>query len=95
MKQKEIFMMYLNNNRDRLEEDVRELRQRLRYRDCDAIDCVELMLAQERLLAFEEFAVNARAILKLSEACSVTSASDEDVNAYARYRINKERNKYK
>ena len=93
MKQKEIFMAYLNNNRDRLEEDVRQLRQRLRYRDCDAIDCVELMLAQERLLAFEEFATNARSISKLSVPEPMTYVSI-DTN-YAKYRVNKERNKNK
>ena len=93
MKQKEIFMAYLNNNRDRLEKDVRDLQHRLQYRDCDAIDCVELMLAQERLYAFEEFAKNARSILKLSVPEPMTYVSI-DVD-YAKHRVNKERNKNK
>lgn len=93
MKQKEIFMAYLNNNRDRLEADVRELRQRLRYRDCDAVDCLELALAQERLYAFEEFASAARSILKLSVPEPMTYVSI-DTN-YAKHRVQKERNKNK
>ena len=42
-------MAYINNNRDRLQEDVRQLQQRLRYRNADAVDCLELSLALERL----------------------------------------------
>ena len=76
MKQKEIFMAYLNNNRDRLEKDG-----------------VELMLAQERLYAFEEFAKNARSILKLSVPEPMTYVSI-DVD-YAKHRVQKERNKGK
>lgn len=86
-------MAYLNNNRDRLEKDVRDLQHRLRYRDCDAIDCLELMLAQERLYAFEEFATNARSILKLSVPDPMTYVSI-DVD-YAKHRVQKERSKGK
>ena len=47
MKQKEIFMAYINNNRDKLQEDVRQLQQRLRYRNADAVDCLELALKED------------------------------------------------
>ena len=72
MKQKEIFMAYINNNRDRLQEEVRQLQQRLRYRNVDAVDCLELSLALERLNAFEDFSKSAMAILKLSVPDPVT-----------------------
>lgn len=93
MKQKEIFMAYINNTRDRLQEDVRQLQQRLRYRECDAVDCLELALAQERLYSFEEFARSSMAILKLSVPEPMTYVSI-DTN-YAKYRVEKERNKGK
>ncbi len=93
MKQKEIFMAYINNNRDKLQDDVRKLQQRLRYRDADAVDCLELALALERLNAFEDFSRSAIAILKLSVPDPVTYVSI-DTN-YARDRIERERNKGK
>ena len=93
MKQKEVFMAYLNNKRDWLQEDIRKLQQRLRYRDADAVDCLELALARERLSAFEEYAADSMAILKLSVPDPVTYVS---INPnYARDRIERERNKGK
>ena len=65
--QKEIFYQYLLNERDRLEEDVVQLRQNLRMRkEIDAIDCLELALAMERLSAFIDYTDHALAIFKLS-----------------------------
>lgn len=64
--QKEIFYQYLMNERDRLEEDVAQLRQNLRMRKVDAIDCLELALAMERLSAFIDYTDHALAIFKLS-----------------------------
>lgn len=93
MKQKEIFMAYLNNKRDFLQEDIRKLQQRLRYRDADAVDCLELALARERLSAFEEYATDSMAILKLSVPDPVTYVSIE--SSYARNRVERERNKGK
>lgn len=64
--QKEIFFQYLLNERDRLENDVAQLRQNLRMRGIDAVDCLELALAMERLSAFVDFSDHAIAIFKLS-----------------------------
>lgn len=94
MKQKEILMAYINNTRDYLQKDIRELQQRLRLRsDCDAIDCLELALAKERLIAFEEYVEHTMAILKLSVPEPMTYVSI-DVD-YAKHRIKQERNKGK
>ena len=93
MKQKEIFMAYINNNRDRLQEDVRQLQQRLRYRNADAVDCLELSLALERLIAFDAFSKSAMAILKLSVPDPVTYVSID--SSYAKKRVERERNKGK
>lgn len=93
MKQKEIFMEYINNKRDELEEDVRKLQQRVRYRDVDAVDCLELSLALERLNAFIDFSNSAIAILRLGVPEPITYVSI-DTN-YARSRVERERNKGK
>lgn len=97
MKQKEIFLSYLTNKRDKLEKDIFQLQLRLTKREADAVDCLELALARERLIAFEEYYNEAVAILKLSVPDPVTYVSFKsglDVN-YARYRIKLERNKGK
>ncbi len=65
-RQKEILMMYLMNTRDRLENDVVNLRQQLRYRNVDVVDCLELLLSLERLNIFNEIEKNVRALLNLS-----------------------------
>lgn len=65
--QKEIFFQYLLHERDRLEEEVIQLQQNLRMRkNIDAVDCLELSLALERLSAFIDFSDHAIAIFKLS-----------------------------
>lgn len=65
--QKEIFFQYLLNERDRLEDEVVQLRQNLRMRNgVDAVDCLELALAMERLSSFIDYSNHAIAIFKLS-----------------------------
>ena len=93
MKQKEIFMTYIVNMRDKLENDVRRLQQQVRYRDVDGVDCLELQLALERLNAFNEFANSAIAILRLAVPEPMTYVSI-DTN-YARSRIERERERNK
>ena len=46
-------MEYILFEMTRLEQDVQHLRQNLRYRDVDVVDCMELMLALERLVVFK------------------------------------------
>lgn len=89
MKQKEIFIEYINNKRDDLEEDVRKLQQRVRYRDVDAVDCLELSLALERLNSFIDFSNSAIAILRLAVPEPMTYVSI-DTN-YAQSRLARER----
>lgn len=64
--QKEIFFQYLMNERERLEDDVQKLRQTVRMRNIDAVDCLELLLAIERLNAFNDFFSHSIAIFQLS-----------------------------
>lgn len=64
--QKEIFFQYLLNERDRLENELEVLRHNIRYRNIDAVDCLELIIAMERLNSFADFTAHAIAIFKLS-----------------------------
>lgn len=63
--QKEIFYQFLLNERARLEKEVAQLRQSLRMREVDAVDCLELALTMERLNAFIDFSSKAMAIFDL------------------------------
>lgn len=65
--QKEIFYQYLLNERDRLEDEVVQLRQNQRLKkNIDAVDCLELALAMERLSAFIDYSDHAIAIFNLA-----------------------------
>jgi hypothetical protein len=64
--QKEIFYQYLLNKRDSLEIDLQRLQQQIRYRNVDVIDCLELILAMERLNSFCDYFNHAVAIFGLS-----------------------------
>ena len=61
----EILAEYLYKERNRLEIEVAQLQENIRYRRISSVDCLELIIAQERLSAFLEFSSNVRAILRL------------------------------
>lgn len=69
MRQKEIEFLqaYFLNYLTVLEGDVTQIRNNLRFRSVDQVDCLELALALERLQAFKEFSKNVRAILRITE----------------------------
>lgn len=71
--QKEIFYQYLLNERDRLEADVISLKQNLRYKTIDTVDCLEYMLALERYNSFCNYFAHAIAIFKLSCPADVSA----------------------
>lgn len=64
-KQKDIFGAFVYNQRMFLQDQIHQLQQNLRYREITFMDCIELMLAQERLNSFNEFVANVNAILKI------------------------------
>lgn len=67
MRQKEIenLFEYFINNITYLEQDVQKLQQSVRYRSIDAVDCLELCLALERLTVFKKFSSDVRHLLRL------------------------------
>lgn len=67
MREREIvlLMQYIMNNQQRLEEELRELQNNLRYRKVDVNDCVELMLCKERFETFTRVTKDIVALLHL------------------------------
>lgn len=55
MRQKDFLLLYIINTRTKLENDVRILQNAVVRRSVDEVDCLELMLAIERLSSFNEF----------------------------------------
>ena len=97
--QKEIFYQYLLNERERLEYEVVQLRQNQRMKkNIDAVDCLELALAMERLSAFIDYSDHALAIFKLNVPTDYrASIVNIDYSAYkqAAERLKKELKKEK
>ncbi len=63
--EKEALGMYLMRKHQQLENDLTVRRDVVRWRDADEVDCMELMIARTRLLAFKEFMADICALLKL------------------------------
>lgn len=55
------------NNRNRLEDEVRELQTNLRFRKIGVSDCIELASALERLDTFKQVTKDIRTLLKMCD----------------------------
>lgn len=64
-KQRELWASYKYNHRCYLANDVERLQQTIRYRKIDPVDCIELIIALERLAAFDEFVKDTEIIFSL------------------------------
>lgn len=60
-------MQYFINQEIRLEDELTELRNRIRFRRIGIEDTVEMMLTMQRLDDFKEFSRNVCAILHLGK----------------------------
>lgn len=65
-KQLDIYGAYVYNQRCRMEDDISTLQQNLRWRKISVLDCLELIIAQERYNAFCEFVADVNFILKIN-----------------------------
>lgn len=63
--EKELLLAYFVNEDARLEAEYIELRNRVRFRKIDISDNVEMMLLQQRIADFQEFALVVMRLLKL------------------------------
>lgn len=64
----DLLLEYFYKERTRLENDIKQLQDNIRFRRVSTIDCLELIIAQERLAAFMDFSNNVRALLRLRYA---------------------------
>ncbi len=55
------------SNRDILAAEAEQIRQNLRHRDIDPVDCLEYMLAKERQTYFNVVAKHIEALMKISD----------------------------
>lgn len=60
-----ILLNYMYNNQKRLEDEIRQLKTNLRFRDIDVVDCIELALALNQLDTFKETTKQIRLLLKI------------------------------
>lgn len=63
LKKYEILASYVYNQREYLEQDIKQLQENLRYRQISQVDCLELIIAEERLKMFVEVTTDIRYIL--------------------------------
>lgn len=54
-KERELIKAYLLNEDIRLDDEVRGIQQRLRYRRIDTVDAIEFALLLERYTSFKQF----------------------------------------
>ena len=66
-KQRDIFACYVLNQRDTLEKDIEQLQSNLRFRKISQIDCLELVIALERLNTFNDVVRDVNSILKVTK----------------------------
>lgn len=78
MKKYEILAAYAYNRRTYLEQDIEQLRENIRYRTLSQVDCLELIIAQERCKMFVEVMSDIRSILGLKSLQSTDNSSVAD-----------------
>lgn len=66
-KEKELLLSWIVNESLRLDDDLVELRNRVRFRRVDVSDCVELALMLQRVEDFREFSVIVLRLLHLTD----------------------------
>lgn len=65
MKKYDLLLEYFIRERDRLSAEIVQLQENIRYRRISSVDCLELIIAQERLSAFLDFSDNVKALLRI------------------------------
>lgn len=65
MKKADLLAEYIFNRRIYLEHDLQQLQENVRYRSVSSVDCLELIIARERLAMFIEVTQDITSLLKL------------------------------
>ena len=64
----DILSDYFFSELNRLEGDVKQLQENIKWRRVSTIDCLELIIAMERLSSFLEFSQNVKSILRIKDS---------------------------
>lgn len=64
-KEKELLLAWLVNQELRIEEEVKQSQQNLRFRKIDIVDCFDLAILQQRLYDFQEFSLTVIRLLNI------------------------------
>lgn len=64
-KKTDILNEYIFNRRIHLEHEIQQLQENIRYRSVSSVDCLELIIARERLAMFIEITKDITHILAL------------------------------
>ena len=67
LSEKDLLWAWITNETMRIENELTELRNRIRFRRIDVSDCVELMLTMQRLEDFRDFALVLIRLLNLDQ----------------------------
>ena len=65
--EKDLLTAYIYNNYVRLEDNVRQIQNNIRFRNIDVADCMELICAKQEFETFKEVTGHIRVLLKLNE----------------------------
>lgn len=65
MKKSDLVAEYFFNRRLYLENELKQLSENVRFRPFDSVDCLELIIAKERLAMFIEVSKDIRHILNI------------------------------
>lgn len=76
MKKYEMLANYVYNRREYLEQDIKQLQENLRYRTISQVDCLELIIAEERLKMFIEVTSDIRHILGQEKPANAGNSSN-------------------
>ena len=71
MKKYDLLLSYFMAERDRLGAEVAQLQENIRYRRISSVDCLELIIARERLAAFIDISSKVKEILRLKTAAEL------------------------
>ncbi len=72
-KQRALLYAYFYNRRETIERDIEQLQTNIRFRRVDQLDCLELIIAKEKLNTFNEVYKDIDFILKLNKLENIES----------------------
>lgn len=75
--EKDLLCAYIYNNYVRLESNIHQLQNNIRFRHVDVADCMEYICALQEFETFKEVTKHIRILLKLDEGGSFGDLTEE------------------